>query len=249
MCFFALVLSTAGTACSTRTGDDGASCAVTHDWAKLSVVSNGVDELSCQPRDGSASQPMTAFTHRGTARSVTAKSFELECPDGDCSMQPLAVGVDAPGLDLTRSLAERAAVRIIDRAIGSFACTSGIAVEATVPTGDAGTDTEPSLLFAVGEGASPPTDLVTISFDKIDCPYPWANKSCGAVSDDSVGIYAMTTRADFIEKPLTARMGETAKSAITGSAHVLRERNLRSYQSDGCDDYWNYAGLGRDRRR
>ncbi len=230
-------------ACSGTTRVEGGadSCAVTNDHATLSVVSNGIDELDCS-RLAEPTDRAMLFTHVGTARSVTATSFELECTEGDCAAERVAIRFEAPGLDATRSLTEGASVRVTASLNYFFACVTGIAVETNAPAGDAGTSAEPGLLFSVGEGARPPTNIVTVSFDKIDCSYPWKSKSCGGVGDDEVGIYAMTARAPFLAHPLTVRMGRTAQSAISGSARVFRERNLRSYQTDGCDDYWNWAG-------
>ena len=224
------------------TGDDAGSCAVTHDHATLSVVAGGIDELDCGRFTQSLDRTMR-FTHAGTARSVTATSFALECPEGDCAAEPVAIRLDAAGLDVTRSLSEGTSVSVTDTVGYSIACVTGIAVYADASTSDAGTAAKPNLLFAVGEGARPPTNVVTVSFDEIDCSYPWKTDSCGAVNYAAVGIYAMTARSTLLlAEPLTARMGQTAESAIVGSTRVFRERNLRSYQNDSCDDYWNWAG-------
>src|SRR5262249_13553723 len=65
---------------------------------------------------------------------------------------------------------------------------------------------------------------------------PCATSFEGGCSDPSepAGVYALRFDKEFV-----VRMGETRTMPFSAGGLVLR--NLRSYVSGWCDDYWNYG--------
>jgi hypothetical protein len=124
------------------------------------------------------------------------------------------------------------------------ACLQGLVVNDGLPPG--GHSGASSALWLAGADStvqSPIPVPFSVSQQSLSCnPNPTPTSPCGgsAPPDD----YALVFTPTSDEPPLSLATGKTGTLALTtapGLQQHLTVRNLRSYQTENCDDYWNWG--------
>lgn len=99
----------------------------------------------------------------------------------------------------------------------------------------------PRLYLALGDGSTEVLyDGVAINRIRTGCGIPGGGPSCGPIVPDLYQLqFAHAQRVGGPEVP----MGASSEWVIpiNGGTQNLRVRNLRSFETGACDDYWNWA--------
>jgi hypothetical protein len=206
--------------------------------------------LSCANATDAGAQPPRTFT--GLVTSSDATSIVIDTcgqdardaaaddaatdagGDGGCAAGPLRVDVSAAGLDLSRFPHVRVRVRAAVTVF--YQCQRALEITtADDAPGDAGA--APVLLFAVNDGGDPLVDApYGVAHAPLGCsPVPVCN-GAGHNADEYALIFS--DAADITNR-VRVYMGDTASWVLGASSYTIR--NLRSFQSPACDDYWNWA--------
>jgi hypothetical protein len=142
----------------------------------------------------------------------------------------------APGLDLTRFPHVR--VRVRATVTNFFVCQQSLEITTADETRTEAQSASETILLAVFDGGggfadSPPYTVTRVA---LGCSH---GPVCGGPSSFS-DIYAFEFSGPSASTVrVRVYMGETAHWTLGASTYTVR--NLRSFQSEACDDYWNWA--------
>lgn len=136
--------------------------------------------------------------------------------------------------------------RIADAGSGTRPDDAGFAVDigAPRPDGGSGVPVVPAgarLYLAVSDGTTSVLyDGLSMDRARTGCGVEGGGPSCGPVVPD---LYMLRLRHPQRAVGLEVPMGATAawNIPIVGGTQNLRMRNLRSFETGACDDYWNWA--------
>jgi hypothetical protein len=182
----------------------------------------------------------------GWVTEVGAAAFSLDtCAAGTgCSPDVYRFAIDAPDLTVALPLARQVTVTWQFSSVVARACLQGLVVNDGLPT-DVASGTWPQLWLAGVDSTIPSSSPVPFSVvqQPLSCnPNPSPTHPCGGASppDDYALVFAPASG----EPPLSLATGTTGTLAVTtapGLQQHLTVRNLRSYQTENCDDYWNWG--------
>lgn len=233
----------AGGATGAGGGLTGQSCDMTTDSAKIDVTpTDPLPDGGPAPHGESLSAEFD-----GSVTALTRTGFTIDTcpPNADCTASLRTVTIDAPGLDLTTLLPVGAFAHVQFALSCSWGCTKDIVVT-SLPSWGGLTNPAPAgsgIYVAANDGGQLLTDApFKASRVKLDCPSTFIG-GCGDPGE--AGLYAFefgfpNSNAEIVT------MGSTKTIAVgTGAVTV---RNLRSYETGDCDDYWNWAYWVTDRR-
>jgi hypothetical protein len=233
-------------------------CSMTYDRASIRIIPGDGTVWSCsaptpiadggsspatdggtdlRPADGGTGPgPATITTLRGMITGGDASSLVIDTCDGNQSCVPNSVRIEvgAPGLDLTTVPRVRVDVKF---QIKFFrACQASLEITTVDPAdGSAVSASAGQLLLAVVDGG---LTLPGSPYSVVQAPLGCLSaKGCGSPAPD---VYAFDfSMAGDSASALRVYMGET--TPWTSGGHSYKVRNLRSFQSIACDDYWNFA--------
>ena len=222
-------------------GSGGENCAQTHDSATISLTLDG------DPNNlGDRGDTDTDVTASGVVTSVRADLITLEsCPPTEsCFAKIVArIAISAPGLDLTQVVPVGALAQAHFIRKCPFGCNYGIIVTSLAAYSSL-TNPSPAnsgIYVAADDGGGAP-DGVPYQLEQVKLPCPF-DRSDGCGGQDP-GLYLTRFTAPATGDSIDLHMGETS-SLQAGTGWILL-RNLRSYSSGWCDDYWNWAHWAAD---
>jgi len=230
-----------------------AQCGRTEDRANIVVQLAGGTDMSCgSPRfdggvldggsvDGAGEQlgAGTTTTFTGTITGGDASSLVIDTcdPNQGCasgSDGSARIEITAPGLDLSGIPRIKVEVRWQTRSF--HGCHQTIEITSVDPAADpaSGSPTGP-LLLAVADGGDPlPDSPYQVERVPLGC---YSDRGCGGPAPDDYAFdFAVS---DMGAEKLRVYMGQTVPWEASGKSYEVR--NLRSFQSNACDDYWNFA--------
>ena len=172
-------------------------------------------------------------------------AFSLDtCATGTgCSPAQYRFALDTPGLILALPLGRQ--ITVTWQIAFLMGCAQGLVVHDGSPA-DVAAGVSPGIWLAGADAKLDPPGTVpfTVSREELYCnPNPGDRHPCGAgfpPPDDFALVFKPTSG----EPTLTLSMGATSTLVLTvapGLSQHLTVRNLRSYQTDRCDDYWNWG--------
>ena len=212
--------------CHSRTTDHASISIEVADGGTLSCASAATDV-------GIAAPPPTVF--RGQIVSAESGAVVLDhCEVGQpCVPSGLRVVVAAAGIDLRSMPHVWAQVRFQQDSFRG--CHQAVEVTTADPTdGSPAQDAAGQLLLAASEGREPieeaPYQMTRV---RLGCS---SETGCGAIAPDD---YFFEVTADGSVPPTSVYMGQTVDWQGVGRQFAVR--NLRSFQTAACDDYWNFA--------
>jgi len=227
------------------------SCTRTEDRARIAVQLPGEPRRDCssamldfEPR------PPTALD--GVITRIGPTEFEIDtcAPNADCVPSLALFEVEAPGLSLRQVLGEGAFVRVTYLIGRFFACQQSLEVS-SIPTWG-GVQNPASmmgdtLLLAVSDGGGT-FDGSPYTVDRMALGCQPVTQGCGSVTPDEYALVLSPTAEP--ESAISVGMGQTMQlnnlqplpsNWPSSWARFWTVRNLRSYQTEYCDDYWNFA--------
>lgn len=222
-------------------------CGYSGDHASIRVYLGDGSVSSCNPpgmdgspgaptADGGPGAPAAANTLRGTITGGDASTLVIDACDSSQSCVPssIRIEIDAPGLDLTS--VPRVGVEIKFEFTFFRTCQQSLEITTTDSVdGSASAVPAGQLLLAVVDGGLPLTGSpYRVDRVPLGC---FSAKGCGSPVPD---VYAFDfSMASVSGSTIRVYMGETNPWTTGGRSY--RVRNLRSFQSTVCDDYWNFA--------
>lgn len=225
-------------------GSAGATCTRTEDRASISIARPGAALLDCAnaPSAFDAGSPVSPTLLSGALVRVDAGGFDLDTcpPNADCAPSITRFEVEAPGLAL--ELPAGAFVQVSYLISVFYQCQQSLEVS-TIPTwGGMDNPAGPSgvLLLGIADGGYTFDDSpYGVERVRLDCTSP--TPGCGSVPPGEYALELAPTAAP--DRVTQLVMGETASIDLlqTKVPGGWLARNLRSYQTDYCDDYWNFA--------
>ena len=222
-----------------------AACTETNDRATIWWVEGGVT-TGC-PGNVAFDGSTPSFDLDVQVQGATADTLRLDAcgPAMNC-IRPIELHVQAPGLVLSDVVKAPGLAHVSLSFDGFWGCHATLVVRSLASwegvqnpagLGDA------LLLAAIDGGlASPAPDVFSAAPVGLGCNLDAAT-GCGGAQpvDDYLWRFTATGGAAVADVP----MGATRPIALGG--HGYHARDLRSYQSTACDDYWNWAyWLARD---
>jgi hypothetical protein len=173
----------------------------------------------------------------GRVSAADATSFEVDgCgSDTGCATETYRFTVQTPGLSLALPVGRQVAVGWSIAAY--WGCAQSLVVADSLST---------ALWFAGTDGAvdTALTKPFSVDTKELSCSAPSQREGCGAMPvDDYAFVFAPLSG----DPSLTLATGQTGTLTLAMSApdvdsfQHLTVHNLRSYQSDRCDDYGNWA--------
>lgn len=216
-------------------GSGGNGCSRTQDAVEMSIDAFGGQTFDCGT---SADGGVPAWSSTATVTAVDATSLTLDgcSPYADCIPMISTVHVSAPGLSL--SVIPVGSVVHVDYAGGfsMWACARRIAITSASWSPDPAPP--PRLYLAVSDGtantAAP--EWFSVGTTRLACSAE-EGSGCGGPKP---GDYTLDFTTAAGAPTLSVKMGETATWQLDANNSV-RVRNLRSFQTAICDDYWNWA--------
>jgi hypothetical protein len=179
------------------------------------------------------------FATDGRIVGLSRTTFEIDgCPaNADCDAQVRQFTLDAPGLDVSRALFPGALVHVHYKRGCGWGCTSDIAVTSLDSWGgyaNAAPAATGLYLAADDGGGSVGEMMYRVNRTLLPCDtYPR-----GGVCAENAGLYSL--EFDFDDASwVVVPMGEERVAPYRGG--LLSIRNLRSFETGYCDDYWNWA--------
>jgi hypothetical protein len=226
----------------------------THSWTTLprfsltvTLPDGSVQSCDAQPwLDGGPHWPSPSNGEvSGWVAEVGGTAFALDtcAPGTGCSPAVYRFAIDSA--DLTLSLPLGRQVTVMWQFSFPMACPRVLVVNDGLPS-DVTSGNWPALWLAGADSTIQPTIPMPFSVGQqgLHCnPNPGAAHPCnpGAPPPDD---YALVFTPASGDPPLSLATGNTGTLALTPSPGLLQHltvRNLRSYQTDKCDDYWNWA--------
>ena len=220
-----------------RDQPDAGHCGRTDGAASVVVHLPDGSEVSCNHSTdggpGSMPQP-GVWTGRVTGSDATSLAVEVCAAGAGCVPNTLRVEARAPGLDLSQF--PRAWVRVRAEVSRFRVCQQTLEITTADPT-DGSPSQSPGgqlLLAVVDGGAAFAGAPYVVDRVPLGCS---SERACGSPAPDD---YAFDFKsASGADASLRVYMGETATWTSGGKPFTVR--NLRSFQSGDCDDYWNWA--------
>jgi hypothetical protein len=212
--------------CQSRTTDQASISIEVADGGTLSCASALADA-------GIAAPPPTLFRGKIASAELGAVVLDL-CEGGQpCIPNGLRVVVAAPGIDLRAMPHVWAQVRFQQDAF--WGCHQAVEVTTADPTDGSPAEGAPGqLLLAVGDGREPITGApYQMNRVRLGCS---SASGCGGPAPDE---YLFEVSAAGSASPTPVYMGQTVD--WQGVGRQVSVRNLRSFQTTACDDYWNFA--------
>ena len=182
----------------------------------------------------------------GWVTEVDGTTFSLDtCAAGTgCSPDVFRFAIDAPDLTVTLPMGRQVTVTWQLSSTLGRACLRALVVNDGLPS-EVASGTWPALWLAGADSTIQPS--IPLAFSVVQqalfCnPSPSTTHQCGGTSppDD----YALVFTPSSGEPPLSLATGKTGTLTLTpapGPQQHLTVRNLRSYQTENCDDYWNWG--------
>jgi hypothetical protein len=181
----------------------------------------------------------------GWVTEVDGNAFSLDaCAAGTgCSPEVYRFAIDSPDLSLALPLGRQ--VTVTWQLTFFMGCIQALVVNDGAPS-DPASGTWPALWLAGADSMIQSTIPVPFSVleQGLHCnPNPGTRHSCGGGApppDD----YALVFTPASGEPPLSLATGKTGTLALTTAPGLLQHltvHNLRSFQTDRCDDYWNWG--------
>ena len=218
----------------------GVSCVRTQDRAEIAIERPGQPGLDCSTVIHAA-EPIEPTVLEGRITRSSAFGFEIDtcAPNADCEALLTNIRVSAPGLSFW--LPAGAFVQVTYQITKFYACQQGLQV-ITIPSwGGVQSPFQPhQLLLAVSDGgntfSSSPYRIERVA---LGCRSP--TQGCGGVPPDEYALVVISTAVP--ERRVRVGMGESKVIDLSSGPFLghWTVRNLRSYQTDICDDYWNFA--------
>lgn len=178
-----------------------------------------------------------------TESQATAFSLDTCATANGCNPNVYRFAIDAADLTLALPLGRQ--VTVTWQLSFFMGCAQGLVVyDGPAPAVDS-TASPPIWLAGADANLDPPSIVpFSVSRRALSCnPNAGDRHPCGAgfpAPDD----YALVFTPASGKSSLSVAMGKTGTLAVTvapGVTQHLRIRNLRSFQSDRCDDYWNWG--------
>ncbi len=231
-----------------ETGSPAITCGVTLDTATISAdLATGEVSDCANPtvKQGAAPAPTTAT---GQLSDVQADSFAIETcpPNADCATTgTIRYHVRAAGLDLRTALPRGSYVQVSwEIMTNTWACQTGLTVRSVtswggvanpVPPGGSAT---PLLLLDVADGGGVRDDAFALETVPLGCNTTGAHGCGGALPDE----YAYRFVPAAGSPSVTVGMGETKSLSLSSDPKLAwSARDLRSFQGEACDAYWDWA--------
>ena len=173
-------------------------------------------------------------------------AFSLDtCAVGTgCSPDVYRFAIDAPDLTVNLPLGRQVTATWRISSILTRACAQVLVVNDGLPV-DVASGTRPALWLAGADAmiqSSIPVPFSVVE-QALSCnPNPSLGHPCGG--SDPPDDYALVFTPVSGESPLTIASGKTGTLALTtapGLQQHLTVHNVRSYQTENCDDYWNWG--------
>jgi hypothetical protein len=178
----------------------------------------------------------------GRIVATSPSTFEIDtCPSGADCIARITFTVDAPGLDVSSTLAVGALAHVHYKKECIYGCVSDIAVTALASWGGYAyaAPAPTGLYLAADDGGGSVSEMpYAIGRTLLDCPVV-KPMPCGA----NAGLY--TLEFDLLDASggvvswVIVPMGEERRADYGGG--TLRIRNLRSFETGQCDNYTNWA--------
>jgi hypothetical protein len=216
-------------------------CAHTTDAFSISLVpGGGAPNLDCSAASTDDMTPIVEHLE-GVVISTGTNTLAVDtCPQGvTCDTSSvITLSVGAPGLAV--NIQPGVLIQLDVAIVPNFwRCTQSI-VARNLPTWDglqSPLGGDPILFFAGAEGMFAANDApFTVSATALGC-YPM--EPLGCVPRDEFRFDVTTTTAD----PIAVMEGETVHFPVPlgDTTQTVTFRNLRSFQTGNCDDYWDWA--------
>jgi hypothetical protein len=181
----------------------------------------------------------------GEVTDVSGTAFSLDtCPAGTgCSAAVYRFAIDTPELPLALPLNRQ--ITVTWQLVFAMGCAQGLVVHDGSPA-DVAAGVSPGIWLAGADSnLEPPSNVpFSVARQELYCnPNPGVAHPCGAGSpppDDYVLVFTPSSG----EPSLSLDMGSTGTLALTTAPGFLQHltiHNLRSFQTDRCDDYWNWG--------
>jgi hypothetical protein len=178
----------------------------------------------------------------GSVIRYDAEGFEIDtcAPNADCAVSSTRFQVRANGLSFW--LPQPAYVRVTYQITRFFSCQQALEVS-TIPTWGGVRNPYPAnneLLLAVVDGGGT-FDTSPYKIDRVQLGCRPTTRGCGGPPPDEYALLFLP--AAYPEGALRVGMGESRRINLAGPMGTDRwvAQNLRSFQTEYCDDYWNFA--------
>ncbi len=173
-----------------------------------------------------------AISGRVTASDASSFTVDTCAAGSGCTSESYRFDIDTPGLSLGLPLDRQVSVSWGFSA--PWGCIQEIVVADVFST---------ALWFAGTDGAVDPALAKPFSVETkaISCSDPGESTGCGSVPP---GDYAFVFTPVSGDRSLTLANRQTGTLSVRPDANTVQHvtiHNLRSYQTDRCDDYWNWA--------
>jgi hypothetical protein len=211
-------------------------CTETQDRVAVSMTRDGRSNPESAFRD-------LTFAMAGEIVACNETTFSIEgCPEGSvCTTNEVVTfSITAPGLSLTRVLKAGALARVSLSQDCPWGCTTNIVLESVealngvsnpYPTGS-------GIYVAANDGGGTPSGVpYNVDEVRLDCANPYEGSGCG--SNQQTGLYLLRFSSVASQDPVDVHMGES--KWIRAGSGWLQVRNLRSFLTGWCDDYWNWS--------
>ncbi|APR84533.1 Hypothetical protein A7982_09882 [Minicystis rosea] len=222
------------------TGGGGETCERTYDRFSFSLVDANGTAIGC-----SAAMPgvMNELTIQGVVLERSDKTLTIDTcpPDVDCdSDATYHLEVDSPGFYMSAPIGSF--IEIAAKTAFGWGCTSTL-VGRNLPDWDGvpnPVSTEPWLHFVGVDGLSQAPEGLPFSVWTTALGCTPTSEGCGGGNnpdDYRFDVKTLTTDA------VSIRQGETKDFVVSDGSltQPLMFRNLRSFETGYCDDYWNWG--------
>ena len=207
-------------------------CGRSHDSISIEAKTwDGID-FSCSFKSGSGQkQTYYGYVETASGNSFTISNCCRDCPCAELMPQTSAFTITAPDLpDLAEVLAIDGSVNVTIETRRPWGCYQRLIVESTYK---AKPSELPYIVVNTGTIEPLPSEL-KVSTIALGCH---ANEvGCGGPAPDDYLF-----RASAGGNTADIKMGDNAYLKNPKSGQGLLLRNVRSFQSSYCDDYWNWA--------
>ena len=250
--FFLASISSLFIACSGQVAPGGAAssssalgCART--TARLTISASGDFAPTASDGGMGTSGPRNIETTMGTLTSVSPTTFTLDTcsPRADCAGKSAVFEVSGGGVDLSPIATARGGFVQVDlmRSSTMFGTVSWIMVKTVDAWGDVPSAKVPpppgTMLLAAAEGTTGGFDSAPFTIDRVPLHCGPDSDTEGHLVGQINGSYLLRFKDKSTKESIDVTMGET--KLLGRGWQGLTLHNLRSYQSAGLDDDWNWA--------
>jgi hypothetical protein len=219
-------------------GTGGLSCVRTQDRAQIAVERVGYGREDCST--ASATAPTKPYVLEGRITRSLADSFELDtcAPNADCAVTLVRIEVRVPGLNAYLPLG--AFVRVTYQITGGYGCGQALEVSA-MPTWGGVANPYPhnsALMLAISDGGGTFTSS-PYEIDRVALGCRPITPSCSSEKPDEYALVFLPGAGSG--GSVQVGMGESKVLDLGQPLLSYMARNLRSFQTEHCDDYGNFA--------